>query len=228
MTMTPAGWYPDPENTTQLRWWDGAQWTENRSASPVANAATPYSASPEYSAAPAYSAGAPSLKAPDGTRWNTVWIWIILVLPYISSLGIFTIDWSSLFDFRQLSQGASEGASARAMFSVFASPGYLFTLVGGWVAYGLGAWFSYLDYRKLARRGVPKPFHWAWAFIPSYPVYVIGRSVVVRRRTGSGIAPMWIAIALLVLSFIISIVWILSLMGSVLTQMPQYSGTLSP
>jgi uncharacterized protein (AIM24 family) len=26
---TPAGWYPDPSNAAQQRWWDGAQWTEH-------------------------------------------------------------------------------------------------------------------------------------------------------------------------------------------------------
>ena len=26
---TPPGWYPDPGNPTALRWFDGAQWTEN-------------------------------------------------------------------------------------------------------------------------------------------------------------------------------------------------------
>lgn len=34
MTVTPAGWYPDPQNAAQLRYWDGQAWTE--STSPVA------------------------------------------------------------------------------------------------------------------------------------------------------------------------------------------------
>jgi hypothetical protein len=31
MTQTPAGWYVDPQDMTQFRYWDGAQWTEHRS-----------------------------------------------------------------------------------------------------------------------------------------------------------------------------------------------------
>src|SRR3954469_10556032 len=31
MTQTPAGWYAGPQDATQLRYWDGSQWTEHRS-----------------------------------------------------------------------------------------------------------------------------------------------------------------------------------------------------
>ncbi|MEO1056319.1 MAG: DUF2510 domain-containing protein [Actinomycetota bacterium] len=30
----PAGWYPDPQNRTRLRWWDGLDWTDIRRAPP--------------------------------------------------------------------------------------------------------------------------------------------------------------------------------------------------
>jgi Protein of unknown function (DUF2510) len=30
----PAGWYPDPEQRTKLRWWDGLDWTDVRRAPP--------------------------------------------------------------------------------------------------------------------------------------------------------------------------------------------------
>ena len=29
LMTTPAGWYPDPSNAAQQRYWDGNQWTEH-------------------------------------------------------------------------------------------------------------------------------------------------------------------------------------------------------
>ncbi len=206
MTTTPAGWYPDPDNQAQLRWWDGAQWTEHRSAPPVAHSAAPYATSNA------------ELKAPEGTKWNTVWIWILVVLPYLSSFGIFTIDWSQAFDFSHPSNMGS--------LSLLTSPGYLANLALSWIAWGLFVWFSYLDWRELSRRGVPKPFHWAWGFLTI--VYTIGRSVVVRRRTGAGISPMWVTIVIYVVYVISTMIYLGMVMWMVLGQIPQLTGTLSP
>lgn len=30
MTQPVAGWYTDPEDAGQLRWWNGVDWTEYR------------------------------------------------------------------------------------------------------------------------------------------------------------------------------------------------------
>lgn len=30
----PAGWYPDPERSGRLRWWDGLDWSDSRRAPP--------------------------------------------------------------------------------------------------------------------------------------------------------------------------------------------------
>jgi predicted membrane channel-forming protein YqfA (hemolysin III family) len=37
-----------------------------------------------------------------------------------------------------------------------------------------------LDYRWLARRGVVRPFTWAWSFLGGVP-YVIGRAVILHK-----------------------------------------------
>jgi hypothetical protein len=86
----------------------------------------------------------------------------------------------------------------------------------GWITYGLGVFFAYRDYKTLLALGVPRPFHWAWAFLSI--VYVIGRSVVVRRRTGHGILPMWIAIAYLALSVVVAIILVIAIFSTVMTQ----------
>jgi hypothetical protein len=34
--LPPAGWHPDPEDETSLRYWDGTQWTDSRAPRPQA------------------------------------------------------------------------------------------------------------------------------------------------------------------------------------------------
>lgn len=195
----PAGWYPDPAGGARSRWWDGTQWTEHFQE--------PYDP----------AAAAAALKAPEGTQWNTPWIWLIIVIPLLPMIGLLTIDWRSMFTF-----DPSDPTSAmNAQFAIFTSPGYLLAVLGGWVGYALCALFAFLDWRELQKRGVPKPFHFAWVFLSSL-VYVIGRSVVVRRRTGDGIVPMYAAIASIVLIFIFTIIMMIQMFNAIYSQMDSY------
>ncbi len=62
MSTTPAGWYDDPHNPEQLRWWDGTTWGEQTSpkegagAVPAATAtAVATGAAPSHSSDPRYA-----------------------------------------------------------------------------------------------------------------------------------------------------------------------------
>lgn len=181
----PAGWYPDPSGGPRQRWWDGVSWTENYSA-------------PQVTA----PVGEPIPQAPAGINVYTPFIWLIALLPLIPVFALLTIDWGSIFRF-----DPNDPSSAfAATFGIFLSPGYLIALVGGLVVYGLNAFFAYRDYSHLNSVGVVRPFHWAWTFLSSV-VYVIGRSVVVGRRTGGrGTTPIWVAIGSIVVSFLVTII----------------------
>ncbi|KAA0099048.1 DUF2510 domain-containing protein [Mycolicibacterium sp. P1-18] len=86
---TPANWYPDPENSAGLRYWDGWAWTEHRapapgqSISPADEAANVYATRPvEQEPTPEgaqeqpvqpYDTHPPAASAPpvdDSTSWN--------------------------------------------------------------------------------------------------------------------------------------------------------------
>jgi uncharacterized membrane protein YhaH (DUF805 family) len=56
-TVPSAGWYADPAGSGQLRYWDGAAWTDHLSAVPAA--------APLYGSAPAYAAAGYAGYAPQ-------------------------------------------------------------------------------------------------------------------------------------------------------------------
>ena len=64
---------------------------------------------------------------------------------------------------------------------------------------------SWLDRRTLRARGVERPFHWAWSIL-SVLIYLIGRSVVLRRRVGGSAAPLWLFLGLSVLGGAVAII----------------------
>lgn len=250
---TPAGWYPDPSNAAAQRWWDGVQWTEHvapaapvvpvEQVAPAAPVAAPvyvapvtpsypqayapvYASAPAYAATPVQGAGQPApyggapaaTRVPEGTPVDTIWIWLIVALPVLAVLPLFLWDFEGYME-QSMNPSASPMLTALGPYT---DPWYLALTFGGWIIYGLSVWFAALDSAALAKLGYERRFHWAWAFLSSL-VYVIGRSVVVRRQAGRGYLPMAAAIALTVVLAIGVIVWFVVMMVAVVnTSMEMY------
>lgn len=142
---------------------------------------------------------------PEGTSVSTPWIWLIVLFPLLSLVDMLTVDWSTIFAASLEDPAAVPEVQLRDVLSTLLSV----------VLWGLTVLFAWLDHKALLRRGIVAPFHWAYAFIPVTLVYVIGRTVVLRRRVGRGSAPLWVLVGVLVLSTIafVAIVGTAAVMG---------------
>jgi hypothetical protein len=195
----PAGWYPVAAGSAQQRWWDGSRWTDHV----YEPAGTPAAAS--TTAAAVDAAGVAPLRAAAGVKPGTVWFWLLVVgVPVLTILDLIP---TSIYVSQVIGGDTTDPtAAASAVFS----PAYLLVLLSGWFIYAVSIVFGLLDWRELTARGVPKPFHWAWGFFViavGWPaVYVIGRTVVAKRRTGAGLAPLWVFIGLEIVVLIVSLV----------------------
>ena len=184
----PAGWYADPSNAAQQRWWDGTQWSEQVSA--------PYLAAEQQ-------------KAPEGTNVQTPWIWLNVLLPLLGLIPLFFMDTSG-FIRDAMANPADPTSAMEAQLAFMFQPAILASYGLSFLIMGLTILFAFLDYRELKRRGVPAPFHWAFSFFALAGfgiVYPIGRSVVVKRRTGTSDRVLLAAILTLVLSIVVVIIW---------------------
>ncbi|MEV8253678.1 hypothetical protein AB0O95_06885 [Rhodoglobus sp. NPDC076762] len=77
---------------------------------------------------------------------------------------------------------------------------------GSFAVFGFTVALAFWDYRTLLNRGIPAPFHWALALFGSL-VYVVGRSLVVRARTGHGLSPLVTKVVIDVLA-LAAVIWI--------------------
>ncbi|MCS0499678.1 DUF2510 domain-containing protein [Protaetiibacter mangrovi] len=206
MTDTTAsaaapGWYPD--GSGGQRWWDGRGWTEH--TAPGAGVAQP--------------ATRPAL--PEGTRVDTVWVWLVALLTLVSSIPIFFFDMTgymrAVFE-AEYSGDTSQLTSAMAGYLAF------FAIYGvlGWVVYGFLVFSAFRDYKHLVSVGVERPFHWAFAFIPYAIVYLIGRHVVLRKVTRTAGWPLWAHIGSYVVLIIVSFVWMALMMQAIFAELPLY------
>lgn len=182
-TSAPAGWYPDAANPGRGRYWNGVEWTDLY-----------------HTPGQPFPAGAEP-KAPPGTDGNTVWIWLVVFVPLLPMLTLLFVPWGSMFDIDLT--GRYPGMMGT--YDLLLSPFYWGSALLSWVVYGLAVFFAYRDVKELTARGVPRPFHWAFAFIGGV-VYAIGRSVVVARRTGKGYAPIWVEGGVLLISIVVTVV----------------------
>ncbi|WP_413355222.1 DUF2510 domain-containing protein [Microbacterium sp. 1P06AB] len=187
--QAPAGWYADPGEPGQLRWWDGSDWATDTVA--------PQNAAPTPAAAPAPQV--PSPAPASRLRPGTVWIWLAIVA---SVLPLYT---GVFFDAASLARidGLTPSGGIAA--------GLVLLVAVDLVLVAIAVLFAWLDRRALRRRGIDAPFAWGWAalaFVATLGVYVVGRSVVVRRRTGRGLAPLWGWLAATLLGLVVFAAWV--------------------
>jgi len=138
-------------------------------------------------------------------------IWALVLLPLVSLLLVLT--WQP--EFRTIT--TRQGTTTIDPMSMY-TPGYFLLQASGLIVYGVSVLMAYLDHRRLARSGVVRPFHWAWCFL-SPVVYVIGRTVIVRKvAPGRGMGPVWALIGMVVLSLIVTGIWMANMMQSLYSQ----------
>jgi hypothetical protein len=125
-----------------------------------------------------------------GVSTSTPFIWVLVVLPLVQLIGLAFWD---IPDYLERATTFTPGVYQSPF-----TPGYLAYTGIGILAYALTVVFAWLDHRALVAKGIVKPFPWPWAFLTV--VYVIGRSVVVKRRTGGGLAPLWLYIVVYVVT----------------------------
>jgi len=201
----PAGWYPDYTGAPRLRWWDGSAWTDHVSEPTAAN---------ETTAAPR-PAVAPTQTVPAGTPTGNVFIWLIVLLPIVLIVLRSTLDYGQLgVEILDESRRGASGVFGPANGLSVALSGVSLLLAGVTVL------LAYFDVRRLRATGFERPFPWPWAFFTLISgvgvlVYVIGRTVVVRRRSGRGLAPLFVAIAIALLGIVLGAVHNAQLMGPI-------------
>lgn len=166
-SAVPAGWYPDPRDPAQTRFWTGTAWSS------LAQVVTP---------------GIPP-RVPKSTEVMTPWIWLITLVPLLTVIGAAFYDFSGYF--------------TRALdFETGVDAAYLGLQALGFVVYGVSVFLAFLDRRVLLSRAIANPFHWAWAFLGA-GVYVVGRTVIVMRRSQHGLTPVVVMILVVVTAFVV-------------------------
>lgn len=169
----------------------------------------PADARPEPTDAPAYAMSATDApRTSPGVPTNTPWIWLAILLPLVPTVGLVAVDWEEF-----LLTSAVDPVAATF------SPMLLALTVISWITVALHIVFAFVDQRALTARGIDRPFPWFWSFtvfVAGPVVYPIGRAIVAKKRTGAGLAPLFVTIAgILVTLVVISWVVVAAVLASI-------------
>lgn len=208
--VAPPGWYTDPAGTGRFRWWDGTAWTDQFSTPQV-----PSQYGGPYAGPSGYASYVPQrpLIGSGKPVYNPL-IWTITLLPLLTMAIL--LFWNP--SFRVIYIGSQQTPSVDPS-SIF-TPVYFLLVFSGFLTYAATVLLAYFDSERLKRDGVVRPFHWAWSFL-SGAVYVIGRSVIVAKvAPGRGLAPIWVLIGVVCLSFVVTTVKMSALMSAVVESIP--------
>ena len=167
--VTPAaGWYTDPDDGMQLRWWSGTAWTDRFVDS---GGGVPAEPDDRVLAGP--------IAVGSEQRWGTVWVWLLAFSPWLTTAtGFFAITLA----------GSSNTAASGQSVLLVAGPLALIIVVAA------------LDVRCL-RRWHNDVAHWAWAVLGG-PIYIVARTVQLRRPGRFGSAPLWVVLGNVVAAFV--------------------------
>jgi hypothetical protein len=167
------------------------------------------------------ASGAGRIDAPTGT----VWVWLIVLLPLVNLPLLFVLDVPGYMR-AILDAGISGDRQAiGGILFAYLPPALLISLTG-LLANALTVMFAWLDWRALRRRGIPDPFLWVWVLL-GLAIYVIGRGVVLRRRTGHGLGPVWVVIAVEVVALVVVSVWSSMLVSGMAQVFLSYAQTIA-
>jgi hypothetical protein len=171
--------------------WQNPQHPQNPQHSPPYQGQHPQPQQPAQQPYPGPGGHSDPLKGTNpGVSTSTPFIWVLVVLPLVQLIGLAFWD---IPDYLERATTFTPGVYQSPF-----TPGYLAYTGIGILAYALTVVLAWLDHRALAAKGIVKPFPWPWAFLTV--VYVIGRSVVVKRRTAGGLAPLWLYIVVYVVT----------------------------
>jgi hypothetical protein len=217
---TPAGWYPDPAGSGNLRWWDGATWTAHLAPRPTP-VATPVvqAPAPQPVVAPGMRTvtgepyvpfqgswnqsyqgnayGGAELTGPG--QWNTASAWVLAFSPLYTTIALALIVILTV-------AGADLSKATSATFVAILGIAIVLVLVDILLAIS--------DRRKLRSSGFLQTAS-VWWILLGPVVYLIVRAVNIWREVRHGIAPMITYIVVAVVSgVLIGILAALSVIAS--------------